>query len=93
MSNDKNNDARRSDDNDPITLEFGDGTSVECDIMGVFECDGKEYIALVPDDDSGDTYIYAYKEVSEDEFDMIDIDDDDEFERVSGEFYRIVETE
>ena len=39
---------------DFITLEFDDGVEVECEIMGVFEYDGKEYIALIPDDDTDD---------------------------------------
>ena len=51
-----------------ITLEFDDGVEVECEIMGVFDYAGKEYIALIPDDGSDDVYIYGYKEVGDDEF-------------------------
>ncbi len=71
---------------DFITLEFDDGQDVECEIMGVFDFEGKEYIALLPDDGTDDVYIYGYKEVGEDEFDLIDIEDDEEFERVVNEF-------
>ena len=35
---------------DIITLEFDEGEEVECEIMGVFDFNGKEYIALIPDD-------------------------------------------
>ena len=76
---------------DFITLEFDDGVEVECQIMGVFEYDGKEYIALIPDDDTDDVYIYGYKEVGEDEFELVDIDDDAEFEKVVAEFDKIME--
>ena len=76
---------------DFITLEFDDGVEVECEIMGVFEYDGKEYIALIPDDDTDDVYIYGYKEVGEDEFELVDIDDDAEFEKVVAEFDQIME--
>ena len=76
---------------DFITLEFDDGVEVECEIMGVFEDDGKEYIALIPDDDTDDVYIYGYKEVGEDEFELVDIDDDAEFEKVVAEFDKIME--
>lgn len=76
---------------DFITLEFDDGVEVECEIMGVFEYDGKEYIALIPDDDSDDVYIYGYKEVGEDEFELVDIEDDAEFEKVVAEFDKIME--
>lgn len=76
---------------DFITLEFDGGVEVECEIMGVFEYDGKEYIALIPDDDSDDVYIYGYKEVGEDEFELVDIEDDAEFEKVVAEFDKIME--
>lgn len=81
---------------DIITLEFEeDGVvdEVECEIMGVFDLNGKEYIALIPLDGTDDVYIYGYKEVGEDEFDLIDIDDDAEFEAAVQEFENIVYAE
>jgi hypothetical protein len=86
-----NNSKHQSDDSEFITLEFDDGMSIECEIMGVFDFEGKEYIALIPDDDSDDVYIYGYKEVSDDEFELIDILDDDEFERVIEEFEQLTD--
>ncbi len=77
-------------DVDIITLEFDDGAEVECEIMGVFECDGSDYIALIPLDDSDDVYLYGYKEVGEEEFELIDIDDDALFEKVVAEFEAIM---
>ena len=73
-----------------ITLEFNDGAEVECEIMGVFDFNGKEYIALIPDDGTDDVYIYGYKEVGEDEFELVDIEDDAEFEVVVAEFDKIM---
>ena len=75
---------------DIITLEFDEGEEVECEIMGVFDFNGKEYIALIPDDGTDDVYIYGYKEVGEDEFEIVDIDDDAEFEAVAAEFDKIM---
>ena len=75
---------------DFITLEFDDGVEVECEIMGVFDYDGKEYIALIPNDDTDDVYIYGYKEIGDDEFELVDIEDDDEFEKVVAEFDKIM---
>ncbi len=72
-----------------ITLEFEDGEDVECEIMGVFEFEGKEYIALLPTDGTDDVYIYGYKEASEEEFELIDIEDEAEFERVVAEFEKM----
>ena len=75
---------------DVITLEFDDGAEIECEIMGVFDYNGKEYIALIPDDGTDDVYIYGYKEVGEDEFELVDSEDDAEFEAVVAEFDKIM---
>lgn len=81
--------ATDTEEEDYITLEFDDGTTVECEIMGVFDAAGKEYIALIPDDGTDDVYIYGYKEVGEDEYDLLDITDE-EFEVAVAEFDKIV---
>ena len=85
------------DDEAIITLEFEDEegklTEVECEIMGVFDVAGKEYIALIPDDGTDDVYIYGYKEVGEEEFELVDIEDDAEFEAAVAEFDKIMEEE
>ncbi|MBP3385013.1 MAG: DUF1292 domain-containing protein [Firmicutes bacterium] len=69
-----------------ITLEYDDGAEMECEILGVFDAEGKEYIALLPQDGSDDVYIYGYKEVGDDEFELIDIVDDAEFEKAVAVF-------
>ncbi len=73
-------------DTDFITLEYDDGTEVECEILGVFDAEGKEYIALVPQDNSEDVYLYGYRETTEDEFELLDIEDDEEFEKAVAVF-------
>ena len=74
-----------------ITLECDEGEEVECEIMGVFDFNGKEYIALIPDDGTDDVYIYGYKEIGEEEFEIVDIEDDAEFEAVAAEFDKIMD--
>ena len=74
------------DDADFITLEFENGEEVECEIMGIFDVEDKEYIALLPDDGTDDVYLYGYKEISDEEFELVDIEDDDEFDKVSAVF-------
>ncbi len=76
-----------------ITLEFDDGEEVECEVMGVFDFNGKDYIALVPDDGTDDVYIYGYQEVGEEEFTLIDIDDDEEWEMVADVWQELTEKE
>ena len=90
---DKNYDPALEEEAEFITLEFEDGTEVEAEIMGIFDVDGKEYIALIPDDDSDDVYLYGYKEVSDEEFELIDIEDDDEFDKVVKEFEKLTDEE
>ncbi len=65
---------------DIITLEFDDNTAVDCFIIGVFDMDDKEYIALAPDDGTDDVYIYGYKDNNDDTFEILDIEDEAEFE-------------
>ncbi len=57
--------AIEEEDADFITLEFDDGKVIECEIMGIYEYNGKEYIALLPDDGTDDVFIYGVKECSE----------------------------
>ncbi|MDR0519708.1 MAG: DUF1292 domain-containing protein [Clostridiales Family XIII bacterium] len=80
---------------DTITLEFEDGVVIETEVLGVFESDGKDYIALVPDDGSDDVYIYGYKEVggSEDEFELVDIEDEAEFSAAVETFESLMDSE
>lgn len=76
-----------------ITLEFDDGEVIECEEMGIFDYDGKDYIALIPLDGSDDVYIYGYNEVGEDEFELVDIEDDELFAKVVEEFDTIMDGE
>lgn len=75
---------------DFITLEFEDGEDLECEVLGVFEFEGKEYIALLPTDGSDDVYIYGYKELDEEDIELVDITDEAEFKKVADEFERMV---
>ena len=75
---------------DVITLEFDDGVELECEIIGTFDYEDEEFIALAPDDDSGEVFIYAYTE-TEDGFEIEEIEDDEKFEAVVAEFESLVE--
>ena len=75
-------------EDDILTLEFDDGTEEECGILGVFEALDKEYIALNPLG-TEDVYIYGYKDYEED-YELIDITDEEEFKKVVAEFESLV---
>ena len=51
----------------------------------------RSWASLISDDGTDDVYIYGYKEVGEDEFEIVDIDDDAEFEAVAAEFDKIMD--
>lgn len=89
MANEKKN--GMNEEADIITLVYDDGEEIECEVMGVFESNGKEYIAVLPNDGSDDVYIYGYKEIGEDEYDIFDIEDDDEFAAAVAEFDAIMD--
>ena len=72
-----------------LTLEFDDGESFECGIMGVFDLDDKQSIALEAFDDSNDVYLYIY-EPTDDDFELLDIPEED-FDRVAAEFDRLMD--
>ncbi len=77
---------------DVITLEFDDGEEVECEIIGTFDYADEEFIALAPDDGSGEVFVYAYEE-TEDGFEINEIEDDEKFEAVVKEFESLIEEE
>ena len=76
-------------DDQIITLEYDDGVSFDCGIMGIFEVEGKDYIALEALDGSEEVYLYGYRPTEED-FDLLDIDEET-FEKVAAEFESLMD--
>ncbi len=72
-----------------LTLEFDDGESFECGIMGIFDLGEKQYIALEAFDETNDVYLYEYVPTDED-FELVDIPEED-FDRVAAEFDRLMD--
>ena len=75
-----------------MTLTLDDDTELECGIIGVFEVEGKEYIALLPVEDET-VLIYEYNEKEDGNIELGLIEDDDVFEKVSDTFYDLWEDE
>ena len=75
-----------------VTLTLENDQELECAVLTIFETDGREYIALLPLDESGDNddgqvYLYRFIDNGEDEEPGLEnILDDDEFDRVSEVF-------
>lgn len=81
------------DEEDIITLEFDDDTAVDAEVIGVFELDDKEYIALAPIDGTDDVYIYGYKDNDDETFELLEIEDEEEFNKAVEEFDKLMEIE
>lgn len=86
MSNENNNMVEV----DTVTLTLDNDEVVECAILTTYEANGKEYIALLPLDEngeseSGDVYLYRYNEV-DGEPTLENIEDDDEYEIAADAF-------
>jgi uncharacterized protein YrzB (UPF0473 family) len=75
-----------------VTLDLDDGTSIECAILTILEVDGQDYIVLVPVDendepvDEGEVFIYRYFEDEDGTPSLGNIEEGDEFDRVSEAF-------
>lgn len=73
-----------------IDVDFTDGGSERCEILGVFDCQGGEYIALAPESDDEGVYFYEYEENEDGSFSMGDIEDDGTWEAVAKTFEELV---
>lgn len=86
-----------SENKDTITLEFDNNEEIECVELGVFDVEGVEYMALMPvaqeDEEEAEVLLYRYKEVGEDEFELADLESDEEFEMVAAVFDAIMTEE
>ena len=75
-----------------VTLTLENDEELECAVLTIFESDGREYIALLPLDENGDSddgqvYLYRFIDNGEDEEPGLEnILEDEEFERVSEAF-------
>ena len=62
MAEDKNTFEEDVESAEFITLEYEDGTSERCEVLGVFDVEEKQYVALAPEEDETSVYLYGYNE-------------------------------
>ncbi|HIW83870.1 MAG TPA: DUF1292 domain-containing protein [Candidatus Dorea gallistercoris] len=73
-----------------VTLTLDNDEVVECTVLTIYEAGGRDYIALLPmndsgDDTTGDVYLYRYQE-EDGEPTLANIDDDEEYEIAADAF-------
>lgn len=82
-----------------VTLTLGNNEELECAVLNIFEAEEKEYIALLPLDENGDNtdgQIYLYRFIDngeEEEPGLENIEEDEEFDRVSAIFNEWLDTQ
>lgn len=82
-----------------VTLTLENNEELECAVLNIFEADEKEYIALLPLDENGDNtdgQIYLYRFIDngeEEEPGLENIEEDEEFDRVSTIFNEWLDTQ
>lgn len=75
-----------------VTLTLDNNEELECAVLTIFEADNQQYIALLPLDENGDNtdgqiFLYRFIDNGEDqEPGLENIEEDDEFDRVSAVF-------
>lgn len=84
---------------DQVTLTLEDDTELVCDIVAIFPCGEKEYIALAPNYPEGskeaekdEIFLYQFIEKGDD-IELIDIEAEDEFEEVAEAFDEFMDSE
>lgn len=73
-----------------LTLE--DDREIDALVLGYFEVDEKEYVALLPEQEE-DVLVYEYIELENEAFDLKYIEDQEEFDNVSEAFYTLFSDE
>lgn len=79
-----------------VTLTLDDNSELECSVLAIFPVNDKQYIALLPteqEDEEGEIYLYRYNALEGEEAELINIEEDDEFEAVSEAFDELMDEE
>lgn len=83
-----------------VTLTLDDNEEVECAIVTTYEIEDKEYIVLLPLDENGenedgDVWIYRFVRdtTGGNDHEIINIDDDDEYEIAVDKFDEWLDTQ
>lgn len=80
-----------------VTLSLDDGSTAECEILTIFDVADRNYIALLPLDETaepneeGEVFLYRYSEDEEGNPSLENIADDEEYEAVADRFDELLD--
>ncbi|MBL7575026.1 Protein of unknown function [Peptoniphilus asaccharolyticus DSM 20463] len=95
MHNEHNHDHEEEFEYDVIGIPLEDGTELNCIVIDIFDVEGEKYIALIPEDEieDGDVILFKYAELSDEEVELTEIEEDEEFTKVSEAFSKLNDEE
>lgn len=71
-----------------LTVLLENDEELKCSVLSIFEVNEKEYIALLPVGDE-QVLLYQYVEHSDEDFELLNIETDEEFAAVEDAFFNI----
>lgn len=79
-----------------VTLTLDDDSTIECGIVGIFDANNREYIALLPLDENGqnsdgEVYLYRYS-ANAGSPQLENIESDEEYEAASDAFDELLDS-
>lgn len=80
---------------DVIAIPMEDGSELNCLVIDIFDVEGDQYISLIPEDDieEGEVIIFKYQELDNEEVELTEIEDDEEFAKVSEVYSKLNDEE
>ncbi len=83
-------------DSPTVTLTLDDDSEITCAVLNIFSVEEKEYIALLPLDEngqsaSGEVYLYRYYKNAKGDPELDNIMDDDEYEAAANTFNSLMD--
>lgn len=81
-----------------VTLTLDDGSELECLVLTIFPVGDNQYIALLPlneqnEEEEGEVYLYRFQELENGEIELLNIEDDEEYEAVADAFDELLDEE
>ena len=80
-----------------VTLTLDDDSTIECGIVGIFDADNREYIALLPLDENGqnadgEVFLYRYLVDASGNPQLENIESNEEYEAASDAFDELLDS-
>lgn len=81
--------------NEQLTVDIDtEGGTVTCTVISVFDVEDKNYIALFPQNVNPENiYLFKYNEISEENVEILNIEDEDEYAKALEKFDSLMEKE